>query len=231
MRTASGKITAGKTILIAALLATPLPGLKAQNIRFGVFADPLICWYSSDTKITVNEGSRAGFNFGFTFNKYFTKNYSFSTGMSLLSAGGNLHNTDTVVMVFNNYIAKVNPGQVINYKIQYLAIPIGLKFESNQIGYLTFFTDIGIDPKIMVGGKVSIPSLKIEKEAATKEINPFTMSYHIMTGIEYSFGGNTALVFGLGYENNFVDITKDLEKQPKDRITQNIVRFRLGVNF
>jgi hypothetical protein len=52
-----------------------------------------------------------------------------------------------------------------------------------------------------------------------------------MTGIEYSLGGNTALVFGLGYENNFIDITKDLNNQPNDRIAQNIFRFRLGVNF
>ena len=218
-------------ILTVTLSVVSLTGLLGQNIKFGVFADPLICWFSSDTKLTVNDGSRAGFNFGITFNKYFSKNYSFSSGISILNTGGNLHHSDTIVLVFNNFTTKVKPGEAINYKVQYIDIPLGLKFESNQIGYLTFFTDIGLDPKFMVSGKVDIPSESISKEAATKEINWFTMSYHIMTGIEYSLGGNTALVLGLGYENNFIDITKDLVTQPNDRIAQNIVRFRLGVNF
>jgi hypothetical protein len=224
-----------KTVLQATVVLFMLTAsgnaLKAQDIRFGVFADPMISWFSSDTKVTSNEGSRAGFNFGFTFNRYFSKNYSFSSGLSLLSAGGSLHNSDTLVMYFNNYNAKVSPGQAVNYRIQYLDIPIGLKFESNQIGYITFFTDLGIDAKIRVSGKVDIPSLNISKETATKEISPFAMSYHIMTGIEYSLGGNTEVVLGIGYENNFIDVTRDLAGQPKDRITQNLIRFRLGFNF
>ncbi len=233
MRIKCNRVSFRSIILTATMSVISLTGLYGQNIKFGVFADPLICWFSSDTKLTVNEGSRAGFNFGMTFNKYFSKNYSFSTGISLLNAGGNLHHSDTILMVFNNFTTKVNPGEVINYKIQYIDIPLGLRFESNQIGYLTFFTDIGLDPKIMVSGKIDIPSHSILKETATKEINPFTMSYHIMTGIEYSLGGNTALVIGIGYENNFIDITKDYanQGQPSDKIAQNIVRFRLGVNF
>jgi hypothetical protein len=221
-----------RTIILSATLSlAAVSELRAQDIKFGVFADPLICWFSSDTKLTVSEGSRAGFNFGFTFNKYFTKNYSFSTGLSLLLAGGNLHNTDTITMDFNNFKTVVKPGEVVNYSIRYIDIPLGLKFESNQIGYMTFFTDLGFDPKFVVGGTVDIPAESIARENARKEINSFTMSYHIMTGIEYSLGGNTALVFGLGYENNFIDITKDVEDQPSDKIAQNIVRFRLGVNF
>lgn len=218
-------------ILTTALFLVSLSDLKAQNIKFGVFADPLISWFSSDTKMTINKGSRAGFNFGFTFNKYFSKNYSFSTGLSILNAGGRLYNTDTIVMVFKNYTTKVKPGEAVDYRIQYIDIPLGLKFESNQIGYITFFTDLGIDPKFVVGGKVDIPAEAITRETATKEINSFNLSYHLMTGIEYSLGGNTAIVFGIGYENNFIDITKDINNQPQDRISQNIIRFRFGVNF
>ena len=227
------KILSVFTVIALAIVASG--NIQAQesstNIRFGVFADPLITWFSSDTKITANEGSRAGFNFGVSLNKYFSKNYSFSTGLSLMIAGGNLHHSDTIPMYFNNYTVKVNPGQVIDYRIQYIDIPLGLKFETNQIGYITYFTDAGFDPKIMISSKVDIPSQSISKEVATKEVGFFTLSYHIMTGIEYSLGGNTAFIFGIGYENNFIDITRDREKQPKDRIAQNIIRFRLGVNF
>jgi hypothetical protein len=204
----------------------------AQNIKFGVFADPVISWFSTDTRETRNEGSRAGFNFGFTFNKYFAKNYSFSTGISILAASGRLVNPDsTIVMRFNNFSTEVLKGHAVVYRIQYLSIPIGLKFESNQIGYLTIFADVGMDPKIVVGGKIDIPSEGISGESAIKEINSFNLSYHIMGGIEYSLGGTSALVFGLGFENNFLDVTKDINNQPVDRVSHKILKFRIGFNF
>ena len=88
-----------------------------------------------------------------TFNKYFAPNYSFSTGISLLNAGGRLVSTDTTVMEFTNFNSTVLPGNPVIYKIQYLSIPVGLKLQTNQIGYLTFFTDLGLDPKVVIGGK------------------------------------------------------------------------------
>ena len=169
--------------------------------------------------------------FGFTFNKYFSTNYAFSTGINILNAGGRLISSDTTYMKLNNLSAKVLPGNPVVYKIQYLSVPIGLKFKSNQIGYITFFSDIGIDPKVIIGGKADIPSLKIKGEGAIDELNTFNLSYHILTGIEYSLGGSTAVVFGLGYDNNFLDVTKDINNQPSDMVTQNIIKFRIGLNF
>jgi hypothetical protein len=206
-------------------------GLIAQDISFGVFADPVVSWFSSSTKKTENDGSRAGINFGLTFNRYFGKNYSFSTGLSLMHAGGRLTSTDTIEMVFTNFRTKVAPGESMVYRIQYMNIPIGLKFESNQIGYVTFFTDLGLDAKVVVGGKADIPSEDIEKEEAARELNTFNLGYHLMAGIEYSLGGNTSMVFGLGFEHNFLDITSDINNQPSDNINHNIFRFRIGVNF
>jgi len=207
--------------------------LEAQdkNIRFGVFADPVIGWFSSDTKETINDGSRAGINFGFTFNRYFGENYSFSTGLSLLHAGGRLTGKDTVEMVFNNFTTEVAPGEPMIYRIQYLNIPLGLQFESNQIGYTRFFTDLGLDAKVVIEGKVDIPSEEIEKEAAGDELNMFNIGYHIMGGIEYSLGGKTEMVLGIGYENNFLDVTSDINNQATDRIKHKILRFRIGINF
>lgn len=205
--------------------------LAAQNIRFGIFADPVISWFSSDTKMTVNRGARAGFNFGFTFNKYFSDNYSFSTGVNIMNAGGRISHNDTVMMEFNNFTTKVAPGKPVVYRVQYINIPVGLKFETNQIGYVTFFTNIGLDPKIVIGGKVDIPSASIEGETALKELNRLNLGYHITGGIAYSLGGTTEVVLGLGFEQNFLDVTKDIFRQPEDKISHNILKFRIGINF
>ena len=215
------------------LLLFMIPGLlrAQQKISFGIHADPVIGWFGSDIKETKNNGARPGFNFGLTFNNYFSQNYSFSTGISLLNTGGRLVNSDTVIMEFTNFKSTVLPGKPVIYKIQYLAVPIGLKLQTNQIGYLTFFTDLGLDPKVVVGGKADINSLKISGEKAINELRVFNLSYHITAGIEYSLGGTTALVTGLSFENNFLDITKDNGDQLNDKVTHKLLSFRLGINF
>jgi hypothetical protein len=220
-----------KITLFHFLLLIPLLSNAQQKISFGIHADPVISWFSTDIKKVRNDGARAGFNFGLTYNKYFTPNYSFSTGISLMRAGGRLVSTDTTVMEFSKFNSTVLPGNPVVYKIQYLVIPVGLKLQTNQIGYLTFFSDIGLDPKIVVGGKADIPSLGISDEKASKELKMFNLSYHVTAGIEYSLGGSTALIFGLGFDNNFLDITKDNGNQPVDRVSNKILSFRFGINF
>ena len=93
-------------------------------------------------------------------------------------------------------MSTVLPGKPVVYKFQYLAFPLGLKLQTNQIGYITFFSILGLDPKIVISRKADIPSLNISDENALNELRIFNLSYHITAGIEYSLGGTTALVFG-----------------------------------
>jgi hypothetical protein len=148
-----------------------------------------------------------------------------------MRTGGRLVSSDTTVLEFSKSKAKVLPGNPVVYKIQYLVFPIGLKLETKQIGYVTYFSDLGLDPKIVISRRADIPSLNITNENASNELNLFNLSYHVSVGIEYSIGGSTALVFGLRYENNFLDITKDNGNQPTDKVSQQILSFRFGVNF
>lgn len=225
-----------RKITILVLLITGGAISNAQDkIRFGVHADPVISWFSTDFDAVRNEGTRPGLNFGLTIYKFFGPNYALSTGINVIGAGGRLVSDSTTRFDLSyNKTAKfvtVQPGEAIIYKIQYVSVPLGLKLQSNQIGYLTVFTDLGIDPKVVVGGKADIPSLDIKGQRAIEEIKSFNLSYHIIAGIEYSVGGNTAFVLGLGFESNFIDITTDNGDQPDDRVSHKLLSFRFGVNF
>lgn len=219
-------------LFIILLLIIPSKIINAQQkMSFGIHADPVINWFSSDIKQVRNIGSRPGFNFGLSYNKYFSNNYSFSTGISLLSTSGRLASSDTTIMDLSNVKTKVLPGSPVTYKIQYLTFPVGLKLETNQIGYVTFFSELGFVPKLALNRKLDIPSLSLSGENGSDEIRMFNLSYHITAGVEYSLGGTTALIFGLDFDNNFLDITKDPGNQPADKISQKIFSFRFGVNF
>jgi len=205
-----------------------------QKISIGLHFDPLISWFGTDIGEVNNDGARPGINFGLSFNKSFTPNYSFSTGVNLVSAAGRLTHSDTTRLVphdSGDNLITVPPDESVLYKIQYVEVPIGLKLKTNEIGYITFFADVGVDPKILVAGKMDIPVLDIEGEKAMEELKMFNLSYHIIAGIEYGLGGNTSAVLGLGFHNNFLDVTKDNGIQPEDKVTHKMVSIRLGINF
>lgn len=208
--------------------------VTGPEITFGVHVDPVISWFSSDIDSVRNDGARPGFNFGISAYRYFGPNYAISTGINIISAGGRLKTSSATTVDLTTGIDPVVPANTpVVYKIQYLSIPVGLKLQTNQIGYLTFFTDLGIDPKIVIGKKVDIENL--ENQKAPGEIKSFNISYHIIAGIEYDLGGRTAIVLGLGFDNNFADITKDYDKipfnQPNDKISHKLLSIRIGVNF
>ena len=214
-----------------ALIIFSQPAFSQGKTKFGVIAEPAVCWFSSDNSSVSNEGTRPGFTFGLAVNRYFATNYSFSTGIMIQGAGGRLTSTETTILDFNDSSESVPPGEPMVYKLQYLAIPLGIKLQTNQIGYVTIFTDLGIDAKVLIGSKFDIPSVGVDGENAGNEINPYNAAYHISAGIEYSLGGSTSLLLGLKYENNFLDVTKDNGTQPDDKIIHKIIGFRLGLNF
>jgi hypothetical protein len=218
-------------VLTFILTITAAGAFGQQKISFGVHADPAISWFSTDISKVKNNGARPGFNFGLTYNRYFAQNYSFSTGISLLSAGGKLISSDTTILNISSARSTVMPNNTILYKLQYIAIPVGLKLQTNQIGYVTFFADLGFVPKLAINRKLDVPSLSLSGESASKELRMVNMSYHVTGGVEYSLGGTTALVFGLDFDNNFLDITKDNGNQPNDRVSHKLFSFRFGVNF
>ena len=203
-------------------------------ISFSIHFDPLLSWFSTDSYDTRTDGVVPGFNFGISYNKYFSPNYSFSTGLNIINAGGRLTNRDITHFELKNYsseILTVQPGEAITYRVTYLSVPLGLKLQTNQIGYGRFFTDVGLDPKIVVGGRVDIPSLDIKGGNATSELNTFNLSYHIMAGIEYPLTGNNSFISGIGFEKDLFDITRDNGDQPSNVVLQKLLSFRLGMTF
>jgi hypothetical protein len=203
-------------------------------ISFGIHFDPLISWFSTDSYDTRGDGVVPGFNFGISYNSYFGPNYSFSSGINIINAGGRLINRETTRFELKNYsssIITVQPGEAITYKITYLSIPLGLKLQTNQIGYGRFFTDLGFDPKIVIGGRADIPSVNIKGGNALPELNTFNLSFHIMAGMEYPLAENNNLVIGIGYEKNLFDITRDNGDQPSNVVCQKVLSFRMGITF
>jgi hypothetical protein len=203
-------------------------------VRLGFHFDPLISWFSINSYNVRNEGVVPGFNFGLSYNSYFSPNYSFSSGINIINAGGRLISKETSSIELKNWdggIIIVQPGNAVTYKVTYLSIPLGMKLQTNQIGYGKFFTDLGFDPKILINGRANIPSLNIIGGNALPELNIFNLSVHVMAGMEYSLGGYSSVVLGIGFENDLFDFTRNNGVQHSEVVYQKQLSFRLGIIF
>ncbi|HNX67080.1 MAG TPA: porin family protein [Bacteroidales bacterium] len=228
-----------RTMVLVLLVLIPLKGFSQPGgfyapIRIGIHCDPLISWMNTNTTVNSSEGVRPGFDFGVNFYRYFAPNYAISTGIGFMNAGGRQSSTNTILILFpNGNNTEVLPGKEVVYKLKYLTVPFGLKLQTNQIGYLTFFSDIGFDTRILLSSRINIPSEGIENESGQKEVKPVNFGWHVTFGGEYSLGGSTALTGGIGFDDNFFDVTKDNgnANQEQDRSLLKFLRFRLGVIF
>ncbi len=217
-----------RTILLVVFLIIGAGAMLAQGVRFGIIASPEISWMGADIKSIDNSGTRLGFNAGMTMENYFAENYAFVTGISICGEGGKLTYTqDSLAYNVHNDQIRIPAGSKVSYKLQYVEIPVGLKFKSNEIGYVTFFAKLGFTGQVNIKARATDSHKNLENDNISEEINLFNLGYHFGGGIEYSLGANTALVAGITYTNGFLDVTS----RSKDKVTLNKVALHLGIMF
>jgi len=218
-----------KKYIVSALCLTCLMPLYSQGISFSVFFEPQMSWLAPDVKSISRDELKAGFNTGLIMDKYFTENYAFSTGISIWNTGGSLLYIDSTGFDFNYGRQPLLANSVMSYRLQYINIPLGLKLNSNEIGYIRFFAHPGINTHINIKASADVLSddMSYESENISDAIHKMSMSYFIGAGIEYSLGGNTALILGVYYQSGFLDIIKTKDY----KVTISSVSLRLGVRF
>jgi hypothetical protein len=204
-----------------------------HNMKFLLHADPLITWISSNNSEYGSTGAKAGFNMGLNVLYYFAENYAASSGISFLAAGGRQISTQEHTMVFTNFTQEVAPGDEMIYNLRYINIPLGARLQTNQNGSMTYFTDLGFDIRFRLKSTVDLPAYEISDENANSEVYGINAGWHVLFGLEYEVGTESAIVAGLGYDQDFFDVTKDLTDvfQPEDRSRIHMVRFRFGYKF
>ncbi len=168
-----------------------------------------------------------GLNAGLGMDYYFAENYAFATGISINNIGGKLDYSNDITFNVSPVEIIVPAGNTITYQLRYINIPLGLKFKTNEIGYSTFFANLGVTPMINIQSRATDFSEILYKENIADDIMTFNMSYFITMGIQYSLGGSTALIGGLGFSSGFMDVTS----RALDKITINTFSLRVGILF
>ena len=197
-----------------------------QGVKIGVAIEPQITWLSSDSKNVNNNSSYFGINGGLVIDKYFKKNYAFHTGISIGTQGGGLKFDDSSSVKTNDGEVILQPHSTVDYKMQYITIPLGLKLKTNQIGYLTYFVLVGFTNQFRIKAKAKSTDNSLSNDLISDEINIYNLAYHFGIGAEYALGQDTALSFGLVYNNGFLDVTKS-----SGNVKSRVLSLSVGIMF
>ena len=196
---------------ISALTTSAYAQSSGSTFHFGVKAQPALAWLRVDapsgTDLT-SDGLPFGFGYGFIADFNFSDRYSFSTGLEIAYRGGKTKYAETD----NSSGVPVTHVTKKNYTLQFIELPLTLKLRSNEIGYMTYFFQAGIAPgyAIRTRAEIKVDDVVTEKHAdAGNDINEFNLSMIIAAGAEYNISGNTSLLFGLCFNNGFLDVLDD----------------------
>jgi hypothetical protein len=178
---------------------------EEQKLHFGLKAAPALAWISSDTKGFESDGTKLGFSYGLITEFNFATHYAFATGIDVTYRGGKSK------FQFND-----STVSEIKYNLEYIELPVSLKFKTNEIGYFTYYLQFGLEPGINIRGKADakttyqmngVTSINSEDNLDIKdEVNNFNLSMIIGGGVEYTLSGSTVLLVGITFNNGFLDI-------------------------
>ena len=219
-----------KTILL--LLALNAWGVFAQSpLRLGVHADPLASWLSPKSSDIEKDGTRPGFSWGLIMEYYFHPNYGIVSGLSMTMLGGNiLYNVPVNITMGSSGSqtdVSLDAGTTVAFHPNYLSLPLAIKLKTNEIGYFTYYAQMGLRHYINIGARATATGSGLAKDNVSKEINMLNMSYFFGGGVEYNIGGNTSLTAGIFYDNGFIDVLSNNDH----KAVSNFITFRIGVLF
>lgn len=223
------------------LLVLPFATLKAQGdkkikpFRVALHAAPSISWMKPDIKEYESSGARMGFSYGAIADVHITNNYYFSTGVDITYTGGKIQYPDSIEAGYNNSYHKDSR----EFKLQYLHIPLMIKMKTKQIGWWTYFANIGLGTSIRLKADADDVVLDNNNEELEKsdidikdDIALFRESLIIGGGVQYAVADDISAIVSINFNNGFTDImTGKNSKKDNENSIVNFLELKVGVLF
>ncbi|MBC7566567.1 MAG: PorT family protein [Pedobacter sp.] len=191
------------------------------GFRLGLTAHPTMGWVKPD--IGKSNGVSLGFSYGLIGDFNFTQNYSFATGLTITTVNGK----STEIRTSNSGSAIPSQSEYkLNYKIQYVEVPLTLKLKTVKINEVRYFGQFGLSNGILIGAK---QDADMTGGASTRDINIkddikfYRAGLIIGAGAEFEISENTSITTGLTFNNGFTDITSSKSSTVRNHY--------LGINF
>lgn len=213
--------------MVSVFLGLCLSLAGQRKLKFNVHADPQFAWFKSDDDNVISDGSVFHMQTGLQMDLFFDRNYAFALGFGINNLGGHLLYSDSTEFVSKGDTLIATPGQTIKHNLQYIDIPLGLKLKTEELGYATFFLQLGFNPMININAAVTSKDGTFDKESIQESTNLFSLGYHAGIGVEYRLGGSTAAIGGIRWTSGLTDVTGS----DQANVNINAISIHLGILF
>jgi opacity protein-like surface antigen len=189
-------------LTLALVGALQLHAQDTKKFRLGLELCPNLGWVSSEVTDYKSDGTGLGFRFGLLGDVQLgsNANYFFSTGVFLNNLKAKSVQSFTVTDSTGSRTTTFN-GET---KLQYVEIPLTIKLKTNEIGYLTYFGQIGFDAGFRTSAKAKLGDGDFVDFSDNANILRLALS--VGGGVEYNFSGNTSALLGVRYSNAFTSV-------------------------
>lgn len=222
-------------IILAAIAVQSQVGFYSYPVRFGFKVDPVfINNLSPKENNPTRDASKMGVNYGLMAGVMFRDGRSsFATGLEVVHTGGKLNYTQNGLFGAGNY----------NLKLQYLQVPLSIKLKTNFINGLRWWGQFGTYAGALIGSRLDfVPAsgntlASQSNLSVIKSMNGLNIGLLAGLGGEYRIAERTDLLFGLGLENGFTDVTANKKlfsnsnRWNDGKVALNRWAIRLGVFF
>lgn len=193
------------------------PAKEVKKFRFGLTGSPIISWVKPDTKGLENDGVKIGFNYGLLTDFVLSGNgnYAFSTGIKVANLNGGLKYADYTNFGTDSVRIDDHSSTEEDLHLRYVEIPLTLKMRTNEIGYMTYYGQFGLDLGFNIKSNrdynttsSSNGSINVSEEDVdySEKAGLFRTALHVGLGAEYNLTGSTSLMFGVSFSNGFTNI-------------------------
>ncbi len=221
-------------------------GAPPSSLRMGLSVAPLLSWFSPEGEgnSIASDGSRFAIKYGLhmDFRLSGNENYYFSTGLFMVNQGGSLTHDNAVSEEFNGPL--VRSRREVDWRINYLTIPLTFKLMTNEIGYNRYFARVGFDAGLAVSSRfdsadrlLSNPNTILSRDNAdgSSLTRFYRFGLHLEAGMEYNIGANTNIVVSLEWNNGISNTFARSTRMPGVDQAGNVdfigERMRAGTNF
>jgi hypothetical protein len=226
-----------------------------KSFQLGLMTSANFSWVKATQKPLLSNGVGMGYSIGITgdFNLSSDKSNYFFTVEALstvIRSKTALNKDENAFTMKRDGLSYTNVEHT--YNINYIEIPLSLKLKLNEIGYTTWFGQIGIAPSIRYSSRAKMSAKDLSNATLNTEwyntnssriedtdfefdefrddIRFLRFATVIGFGMEYRFSGSAALMAGLRLNNGLTNFISD-NRDPKAGGNNNFVSLNVGVLF
>ena len=207
-------------------------GVSAYGFKLGLTAHPNFGF--GKVEDGKGDGVALGFNYGLIGDFNFAENYSFSTGLTIVSINTKvveLNDPLSATYMSSIYTGPKTPWE-IKYKIQYIEVPFTVKLKTANINGVRWFGQFGLSNDIRVGAKLDVEiksdSFSMYNQNASEDTRTYRAGMIFGGGGEFELSEKTSLLLGLTLNNGFTNIST---KKSGSSVKNHYVGLNLGIFF